>query len=202
MNASSKLPPSEAEKPDVRGGLEEFWDVLKDLRRFWGIIAAGASLPLLAHLVDIAPPWPPGVTTLTSIALIVATVLAYQSARSRRLSGWQVTRRLRFSAICLALFLLTYLLGLSLFTYRPPGTDVTFVKGYQCTKFVAEVDECPFLSNEILKNGQWDPTIHWTQPSIAVVRVSLVAIWLATFYSLSSLLSGFIAYWRMRRPGK
>ena len=202
MNGTLKLPPSEPAKRKVRGGLDEFWDVLKDLRRFWGIVVAGASLPLLANLVDITPPWPPGVTTLTSIALIVATALAYQGMRSRRLSGWQVTKRLRFSAICLALFLLTYLVGLSLFTYRPPGTDVTFVKGYQCTKFVEEVDDCPFLSNEILKKGEWDPTIHWTQPSIAVVRVSLVAIWLAAFCSLSALLSGFITYWRMRGPGK
>ncbi|MQW55267.1 hypothetical protein [Sinorhizobium meliloti] len=179
--------------------LEEFWKVLRELRNFWSWIVASAGLPFLAKLVEISPPWPPAIPVLTSIVTLLALILVYHFLRSANKRA--ISRVLGIGVGSLFLCSLIYLALLSQFTFVPPGTEVTLVKGFICSPFAATTypNECPELSERALKEAEWDPAQLWTFYSITIVRLAIAAFWLGSFLLLSVVLASFIVYY-IRRP--
>lgn len=182
-----------ASPTNAGGPLDEFWKMLRELERFWAWIVAAAALPFLASLAQITPPWPPGITIITTAATLITLVLCYQTVRGK--SRRNATKLLKKLSICLGIVALIYVFAISEYVVRGPD-DIALVKGFICTGIAEQTfaELCPFLGAEQLKTAQWDPELLWTGSSISVVRTLLVAAWVATFVLLSAVLAAFIVH--------
>ncbi|MCB1498934.1 MAG: hypothetical protein KDK07_03960 [Bauldia sp.] len=179
--------------------MTEFWETVRELERFWAWIVAAASLPFLASLIEITPPWPPAITVLTSIIAIVAVVLAYHFARTMK--NRSVSVIVVITIVVLFIFSATYLGMLSQFSAKiSDGSRV--VTGFVCTPYAQQIypDRCPWLTESELKLAEWTPSLLWTSLSITASRMALVIFWLGSFLLLSFFLGLFIVVQRRRRP--
>ncbi len=175
-------------------GLDGFKTLLKEARRLALWAVAGAALPFAARLVALSPPWPEGVVVLTSVLELISLVFTYQFVKSKRK---RIVNRILLTGTLLMIVLgATYLVADSLYTYETPVTKERFVKGSVCTADAEKVfkDRCPLLSTYDISKANYEAELLWTERSIATVRVSLVALWLATFASLSTVLGSFVVY--------
>lgn len=176
-------------------GLDPFKRLLAEFGGL-SIWATGAAVavPFAAALVDLSPPWPPGIVLVTGIAELLVLALVYQSFST---AGRRRIQRVMIRAIVgLALAALAYLVLLSLFTYEVPTTGERFVKGFECTPAASAVfaEACPDLGREELRTAEFEAENLWTRGSIATMRVLLVVLWSATFVRLSLALGSFLVF--------
>ena len=82
----------------------------------------------------------------------------------------------------------------SQFTIFIPEAKRSIVVGYQCTQDAAKVypEKCPFLSADELMGAKYDEFILWTKMSIGLIRVSLIALWLAMLLVIDLLICRFV----------
>lgn len=179
-------------------GLSDFWRIAAELRRFWAWIVASASLPFLASLIDISPPWPKAIPVLTSIITILALIVAYQFFKSAGKRA--VNRVIGWSAILLFACSILYLALLSEMTFQIPGTSVVGVKGFVCTEIATTSfpGRCPWLAERELRQSAWAPEDLWVTWSITMTRLAIVISWLAAFLLLSTILATFIIFQRQK----
>jgi hypothetical protein len=76
--------------PEARTGLDEFKEVLKGFRglSLWAV-GAGVSAPFITAFLDVTPPWPRGIASITAIVELLTLICAFQflgSAGRRRLN--------------------------------------------------------------------------------------------------------------------
>ncbi len=179
----------------MQPGLVGFKDLLREFRGLSSWAVGGSmAVPFAAALASLSPPWPPAIVLLTAIAELVALIYVYQFLKTARRQT--VNRILVLSGLLLAVFGAVYLVAVSLYTYQVPISSERFVKGYQCTPDAAAVfrDKCPDLGLDELKTAEYDADRLWTARSIAVTRIAIVALWLASFIALSVLVGGFLVY--------
>jgi hypothetical protein len=185
----------------MQPGIVGFKDLLKEFRglSLWAV-GGSVAVPFAAALTALSPPWPPSIVLVTAIAELVALIYVYQFLKKARRKS--IDRILAVSGLLLVVFGTVYLLGVSLYTYEIPTTKERFVKGYQCTSDAAAVfkDKCPDLGLDELKTAEYDANRLWTARSIAVTRLSVVALWLGSFTALSVLVGSFLVY-QMAEPG-
>lgn len=179
----------------MQPGLVGFKDLLKEFRGL-SLWAFGGSIavPFAAALAALSPPWPPSIVLVTAVAEMVALIYVYQFLKKARRKS--IDRILAISGLLLIVFGAAYLAAVSIYTYETPTTKERFVKGYQCTADAAAVfkDKCPDLGLDELKTAEYDADRLWSERSIAVVRMTLVALWLASFSALSVLIGSFLVY--------
>jgi hypothetical protein len=161
------------------------------------VALACASIPLLAALARIEPPWPPAIAwisaAITVIALLVGRALDLGvSVRRRRLLIVAAA-----GAAVAGLFL--YLILYAGFVMTVPGGG-RIILGYQCNEMgqILYPDACPNLGPDILQTAEWDPANLFTASSILVVRIALVASWLMLLLGLAAAAGWAIA---ARKPG-
>jgi len=179
--------------------LEDFWQAVRELERFWAYIVAAAALPLFAKFVELTPPWPSSIAILTSIVNLLAIVVAYQIYRgtSRRKATSVIVR----ATILLFLLSIAYLGMISELTFRQPSGTIE-IKGLVCSEVgrVTFPEKCPWLGPAELKTAEWTPEILWTSWSITIARILIVVSWLCSFLLLSLVLATFIIYQRSAKP--
>ena len=162
------------------------------------VIVAGALLPMAAAWLGFAPPWPSGSQyfTLALEAILVGAIAAALHGVSRGM----LRRLVVVSTIVLVLGGMAYLAGFNTFTFVTPTTGQTWVKGYVCTAEALSLpddkEKCPFLGNDQLKDAEYEAPRLWTLPSITVVKVSLAAIWFASFAAIAVLGAAIVAGFR------
>jgi len=151
---------------------------LKDLTRVLAIGGGFASIPLLAALAKLEPPWPPAISYVSALFVLVSSLVAWewtrQSQRQRR-RAWVMS-----GAAMMIAGLLLYLTLYSMFVESSSGSNVRVVRGYQCTRNAAKVygSECPNLPRDALRNSEWVAAELWTRGSITLVRLALTASWI------------------------
>lgn len=186
----------------MQPGLVGFKDLLKEFRGVsaWAV-GGSVAVPFVAALASLAPPWPPSIVLVTAVAELVALIYVYQFLRKARRKT--IDRVLAVSGLLLVILGAAYLLAVSLYTYEVPTTKERFVKGYLCTSDAIAVfkDKCPDLGLDELKTAEYDADRLWTGRSIAVTRLTLVALWLSSFAALSSLVGSFLVY-QMAESGR
>lgn len=178
----------------MQTGLSGFKELLREFRRLalWG--AGGSAVPFAAHLVSLSPPWPQGIVAVTAIFELISLVFVYQFVKFKRKRI--VDRILVVGAAAMVVVGGGYLVAVSLYVYQTPHTKERFVKGYVCTADAQMVfkDKCPVLSTDDIATANYEAESLWTARSIAIVRVSLVALWLVAFTALSVVIGSFIVF--------
>jgi hypothetical protein len=156
-------------------------------------VGGGLATPALGSLAAIAPPWPPGVAFLSTVVVAVTIAVAFQVLRSRTATAMR--RTFLASALLLGLASATYLLAVSFFVYQTPTTKERWAKGYTCTPEAVLLykDKCPNLGVDELRGAEYEAERLWTASSVAVVKVSLVALWLLALIALAIQIGNFLA---------
>jgi hypothetical protein len=184
----------------VQPGLLGFKELLKEFRglSLWAV-GGSVAVPFAASLAALSPPWPPSIVLVTAVAELVALIYVYQFLKKARRRT--INRILSVSGLLLALLGATYLVAVSLYTYEVPPNRERFVKGYQCTVDAEVVfpGKCPDLGLDELKTAEYDADRLWTARSIAITRLTIVALWLGCFTALSVLVGTFLVH-QMAEP--
>jgi len=171
-------------------------DKMTRLATFGGnalVAACGLAVPALAGLAAITPPWPPGVVFLSMVVVAVTIAAAFQILRARSASAMR--RVFLACALVLGLASATYLMAMSFFVYQTPTTKERWAKGYTCTPEAQLIykDKCPNLGVDELRGAEYEAERLWTASSVAVVKVSLVALWLVGLIAMAVLVGNFLA---------
>lgn len=170
--------------------------VLDRLRSSFPWAVAGVlAVPFGAAYWELTPPWPPRVEIATAILQAVTFTLSQH--RLRVASNAAINRMILAAAVVLGLATTAYLIAGSLYIYQAPTTKERWVKGYACTPQAqaAYQDKCPYLGVDEQRAAEYEAERLWTVQSIAVVKVALVAVWLAACIALAVLIANVLAYY-------
>lgn len=151
---------------------------LTGLRKVLGFGAAFASLPLLASLARLEPPWPPGIGFVSSALILLSALLAWEWTRRARIGNRRAL--ILASAALTSIGLFSYLALYSLFVEPIPGSSERVIRGYACSPEALQVygDSCPDLPRDALKDAEWEAVVLWTRSSVTLVRLGLALSWL------------------------
>jgi hypothetical protein len=179
----------------AKTGYDDFLDVLKKFRGLSAIaLGTSVTVPFVAYLSGIVPPWPPGVVLVTALLELVVLVVVFQFLRN---SPRRVTNRvIAVSAPLLVVFSALYLLLFSFFTYPIPTSSTRSVKGFVCQNGLLKsyADSCPFLTTDYLKDVAYTAEALWQGWSIDLMRFFLVTSWLSAFLLLSVVIGSFVVF--------
>jgi len=189
--------------PAARTGLEEFKDVLKEFRglSLWAV-GAGAAAPFITAFLDVVPPWPKGVASITAIIELITLICAFQffgSAGRRRLN------RLMLASLIVGMITgLAYLVLFVRFTFEIPTTKTVAAGGFSCTPEALQVYRgiCPPPSKEVLVSAQYEAAQIWQSWSINAIEISLLSVWIVCFCALSLLVGLFVIFQRKQSAPK
>lgn len=188
--------------PEPQTGLDEFFDLLKGVRKI-ALAAAGGLivLPLVAGLGGFDPPWPPGVIGITSLVELVVLMVVFQMlAKARRAKA---TRVIIWSAAMVFVLSTAYLVLNAAFVYQIPNNDTRVVMGCGLSdkaKLILSADGqnptdvCPGEFALLLSSSQYETDKIWTRLSVTGVKAALVISWLGAFAALASLFGVFVAF--------
>lgn len=183
--------------PATRTGLDEFKDVLKDFRglSLWAV-GAGVVAPFITAFLDVTPPWPKGVASVTAVVELITLICAFQffgSVRRERLN------RLMIWALAVGVVTgLAYLVLFLRFTFQIPTTKVVAASGFSCTPEALEVYRgvCPSPGKEVLASVQYEAAEIWQSWSIDTILISLLSVWMVCFCALSLFVGLFVIFQR------
>lgn len=187
---------------EKKSGLDEFREILEAYRQTltWAL-GGSAILPLIASFAGLAPIWPPGVPLLTSLFTLLSIIFCFQFFRKR---AKKITNRVML--VSLGFFLVTlvsYLILISVFTFKIPTTGETIYLGCGWSDFTKEIaDEllidvaqgCPGQYDRILETSEYESGVVWTKSSVTAVRVFAVMLWLTVFSFLATFIGSFLVY--------
>jgi len=174
--------------------LADFWKLLEEYKRLVWWSLGSSAVPIAAALASLTPAWPSGVAGVTAVAQLLATVFAFQMLKSSRKRI--VTRFMVRGALVLCLLFSIYLLLIALFNYTEPQSKVRYTKGFECTQEALLVfgSKCPFLGLDEIAKANYEEERMWTSPSVSIMKVFIVVMWLACFVTLSVILASFIIF--------
>jgi hypothetical protein len=183
-------------------GIESFLSLTKYYGRIVAWALAGSLAPLLAGIVNLAPPWPPAIVPVTSLFELIALIFAFQFLQNRQRR--QINIILIVSTAVFVACLVLYLLLLSQFVFEEPLSKLRFVKGFLCTQTAKIVypDLCPYYGDAELKKAEWEASRLWTLESITIVRIGLVLSWFSVFVWFTSILGSFVVFQMTTRAPK
>lgn len=183
----------------ARSGLAEFKEILADFRDLGALAAKVAVLlPLAGLTVKLGPPPVKAVSVLASLAEFLVLVWAFQFWFGLPRSARDL--RMKRSLICFSASIILSLALMDMFTLSPgPGTE-RVVKGFVLQPYVK-----PLIGRELataddaLRGASFDSAQVWQQWSVTIVHMTLIAVWLITFCSLTAFLALFVI---SRRKGE
>jgi hypothetical protein len=179
-------------------GLEEFKRVISEYKNL-SVWAAGASVvfPFIASFLSVIPPWPAGLNVITAVIQLGALIVIYQMYQR---GAYRARRVVVVWSIIALLFVLAYMVLFTVLTIYVPSAKRSIVIGFQCLREAQQVygDSCPWLGLRELSSVAFDEFVLWTKSSIAVARVTLIAVWFGIFISLAFMIGEFLVY-QMKR---
>jgi hypothetical protein len=174
-------------------GLQEFKALLSNVKSITSWAVNGIILVPLADVVlKLGPPWPKGVPILTSLAELLVLMCIFQfcfRASRKRLSRCML---IAIFVMCLSFF--GYLILVNSFTFSPPSTTARYAKGFSVRSNVKPLINDQYTENDALQDAEYDPKNVWEPWSITTVEVSLLALWLILFGSLSLFVGAFVMF--------
>jgi hypothetical protein len=192
-------------------GIDEFFGVLKDVRRVAVFSAGGLIvLPVAASMGGYSPPWPDGIVMITTLMELVILIVTFQVYFNSPKSA--ITKVVIAAAISLLLFSLIYLLTYSVFVYAIPNNRTRIVLGCGLSRDalsllndrgkIAGLDDCPGEFYSLLKSAQYEADRVYSKLSVSLIRAALDISWLGCFGSLACVCGAFITFQRRRRIGR
>lgn len=170
--------------------LSSYLDTYKKILAFGG---SAATIPLFASFLSLQPPWPPAIGPVSTAAVLVAALVAWEWTREASVPGRR--RLILTSAAATAVGLLLYLYLYSEFVDTIPHSSMRVVRGYECTADAKLVyrSACPNLPTDALQGAEWESTDLWTRASVTNVRIGLATAWLAFTFGLAFVVGGIVA---------
>jgi hypothetical protein len=182
-------------------GYDDFLDIVRKFRGLSVIaLGTGVTVPFVAYLSGITPPWPPGVIFITGLLELLALIVVFQFLRN---SSRRVTNRvIGIAAPMLICVSVLYLLLFAFFTYPIQAAQIRGVKGFVCQKELVRsfADACPFFNLDRLKDVGYSADVLWQSWSVDLMRFFLVITWLSAFLLLSTVVGSFIVFQTKVRP--
>ncbi|HQR98198.1 MULTISPECIES: hypothetical protein [unclassified Polaromonas] len=188
-------------------GLDEFFDVLREVRKI-ALVAAGGLilLPVLAGIGGYVPPWPAGIVGITSLVELVALIVAFQLlSRTKRATA---SRVIVWSAVLLLILSTAYLILNVIFVYPIPNNTVKVVLGCGLSEktqlilsnsgFQSRV-VCPGEFSSLLASAQYETDVVWSKLSVSLIKAALALSWLGAFGALAALTGVFVSFQRRQR---
>jgi len=176
----------------AKTGLEEFREVLADFKSLSTLAVKGAVVAPLADLVlHVGAPWPPGVPLITSTVELITLICVFHFWFSK--SYKQLTQRMKIFLVVLCVSFFGHLYLLDAYTFVSPATSKRYAKGFVVRPDVQQLIPVAFKTpEEVLSNYEYKEEAVWTAGSITAARLSLLAVWLIVFASLSGFIGTFI----------
>jgi len=178
----------------MKNGFDEFKKVLHNFR-YLSTWIAGASLaaPFVIALIDVVPPWPKKLSGITAIVELVVLIFTFQAFRGA--SRKKTNRRMKIAMIVAGCCALIYLSLFVRYTFVIPTTKEIGIKGFVCTPEAKAVFHgCDFDDEEALASAEYEAHRIWTPWSIDVIRLGLLCLWIALFWTISFFIGLFIVY--------
>jgi hypothetical protein len=178
----------------TKSGYDEFREIAKRFKSLSvATVGAGGTVPFVAYLAGVAPPWPPGVLGLTALSQLVCLILAFQFSRDRPKQA--IDRSMVVIISILAIFSVIYLTIFAIFTFSTPDNTGRELKGLICQDIISRMyASCPFLGIDVLQLAEYHAPYLWKEWSIAAIGVILVGSWLISFSCLSGFVGIFLVY--------
>lgn len=182
----------------ARTGLEEFREVIADFRGVTTWAVKGAVVAPLADLVlQVGAPWPPGVPVITSIVELLTLICVFHFWFGR--SHKQLTRRMVVFLVLMCVSFFAHLYLLDAYTFVSPATSKRYAKGFVVRPDVQALIPDEFKTpEEVLSGSEYKAEDVWTAGSITAARLTLLAVWLTMFASLSAFIGTFVMAQRRR----
>jgi hypothetical protein len=176
----------------AKTGLEEFREVLADFKSLTTVAVKGAVVaPLADFVLQVGAPWPQGVPVITSVVELLALICVFHFWFGR--SYKQLTRRMQVFLVVLVVSFFGHLYLLDAYTFVSPATSKRYAKGFVVRPDVQRLIPGEFKTpEEVLSNSEYKEEEVWTAGSITAARLTLLAIWLTIFISLSGFIGTFI----------
>jgi hypothetical protein len=176
----------------AKSGLEEFREVLADFKSVtaWTAKVAVAA-PFADFVLQVGAPWPPGVPVITSIVELITLICVFHFWFGK--SHKQLTRMMGIFLVVLCVSFFGHLYLLDTYTFVNPASSKRYAKGFVVLPNVQLLIPGEFKSpEEVLSKSEYKEEDVWTAGSITAARLTLLAVWLTLFASLSGLIGTFI----------
>jgi hypothetical protein len=175
-------------------GIDQFYLVLRDYKKLFASAVAIGAMPFVAAISSLSPPWPEQIAPITAIAQLCVLILVFQLLQSS--TKRTINKVMVFSFAALFAVSLGYLTLLLSFTTQLPEDKTRTARGFSCT-YVAQSqygDKCPFLGRDEMNEANYISTRLWTEGSITMVHVSLIASWTGAFMALACFVGSFVVF--------
>jgi hypothetical protein len=176
----------------AKTGLEEFREVLADFKSLtsWAVkVAVGAPLADIA--LQVGAPWPQGIPVITSVVELLTLICVFHFWFDK--SHKQLTKRMKVFLVILCVSFFGHLYLLDAYTFVNPATSNRYAKGFVVRSDVQRLIPSEFKTpEEVLSSSEYKEEEVWTAGSITAARLTLLAVWLTVFASLSGLIGTFI----------
>jgi hypothetical protein len=175
-------------------GMTDFRRLLDEYKNLLVAATALGVLPLVTSFTSIAPGWPSGIASITTVIQLVVLILVYQFIITSPKRVFDILIASSFVVFLVAAF--CYVLLLLNFTFDLDGNNTRIIRGFSCTKIAHNQysELCPFLDKEQLRLVEYEPSRLWTTPSINAVRAALFIFWVLTFMALTLVVGSFVAF--------
>jgi hypothetical protein len=187
----------------VENGLTVFRALVSDYRSITTWTVGGSIVAPLSDLVfKIGPPYPSGVSIITSIVELLVLMGIFQFWNS--LSARAINKRLVIALNVAAISFILYLILLGTATFIEPVGQQRLVKGFwlrpeaaaQIETIRKKPGKAGYTIDEFLRGKENDPELVWTMFSITFMRIALILTWLAMFVGLAGFIGMFVMFQR------
>jgi len=182
----------------AKSGLEEFREVITDVRGITSWAVNGAVVAPLADLVlHLGAPWPTGVPIITSLVELISLICVFHFWVRKSLK--KLTRRMVIALAALLISFFGYLYLFDTYTFVNPATSKRYAKGFRVRPEIQALIPDQIKSPEEALSGlEYREEEVWTIGSITAVRLTLLAAWVLMFGSLSVFIGTFVMAQRRR----
>jgi hypothetical protein len=172
-------------------GIKEFTQVLGDFRSISSNALKGAVLvPLAGSLAKVGPPPKTTValiTCVTQLLLLMAIFQFYYSAPVTKLN-----RHLKIAIVVFFIGLLGSFMLMEFFTVSAGRDENRIIIGFEPRPEIVPLLRDGYSATDSLRDAEFRPDQVWTHHSLALMRVAVPAVWVATCAMLAVCIGLFV----------
>ncbi|MGH6616259.1 hypothetical protein [Sphingomonas sp.] len=182
--------------------LDQFEQVTSRFGRVAGYAIGGtAIIPLIGAFSGIAPPWPDGLSVISSVIILITLMLVFHLFTTTR--RWVFSTVFLVSAALLVTCLGAYTYMRIEFVLFHPTAKESIILGCEWRTEALEVakvhripttDQCPGQFRDMLLDAR-DQYDIWTERSIRQVALLMACLWVGIFMSLSLTIGCFVIWY-------
>jgi hypothetical protein len=178
-------------RPVSDTGLDQFREVLKDFRRLGPLaLKAAVAIPFLDAWTRLGPPPATSLSIATPMAEFLALIwvfhFCYQLKRN------QLDRRMKRALVGFCVGAILSFALIEQFTVIPGDGRERVVQGFMLQPEIKPLIADTYTPRDALRDSAYDTSRVWTQTSVTITHVTLIAAWLFTFVSLVIYLGTFV----------